>query len=151
MTPLGRAKKLVDWDLRFQSWSKSYFNQPYITAIRLRWRLLAKSHRTRQDWRALRAFVNAKGNSECYTELNDPNRSARSDLRSQLKVAARGDDEAMADGWRFSFRALETACLQPSGLELAWFDWQLLLRLIRLPFQEVIIFSLKNAVLRKSR
>ncbi|WP_296701681.1 lysine--tRNA ligase, partial [Algoriphagus sp.] len=87
----------------------------YITDYPIEMTPLAKKHRTEAGLvERFELFVNGKEIANAYTELNDPI-DQRERFEEQLKLAARGDDEAMAMDEDF-LRSLEYGMPPTSGM-----------------------------------
>jgi lysyl-tRNA synthetase class 2 len=133
---MGRGKLI---DEIFGAKVEAHLIQPtYITDYPIEMTPLAKKHRTEPGLvERFELFVNGKEIANAYTELNDPI-DQRERFEEQLKLAARGDDEAMAMDEDF-LRALEYGMPPTSGLGIG-IDRLTMLLTNKTTIQEVLFF-----------
>jgi lysyl-tRNA synthetase class 2 len=133
---MGRGKLI---DEIFGAKVEANLIQPtYITDYPIEMTPLAKKHRTSPGLvERFELFVNGKEIANAYTELNDPI-DQRERFEEQLKLAARGDDEAMAMDDDF-LRALEYGMPPTSGLGIG-IDRLTMLLTNKTTIQEVLFF-----------
>lgn len=132
----GRGKLI---DKIFSEFVEPKLIQPtYITDYPLEMTPLAKKHRDNPELvERFELFVNGKEIANAYTELNDP-LDQKQRFEDQLKLAERGDDEAMAMDKDF-LRALEYGMPPTSGLGIG-IDRLTMLFTDQSSIQEVIFF-----------
>jgi len=133
---MGRGKLI---DEIFGAKVEEHLIQPtYITDYPIEMTPLAKKHRNKPGLvERFELFVNGKEIANAYTELNDPI-DQRERFEEQLKLAARGDDEAMAMDEDF-LRALEYGMPPTSGLGIG-IDRLTMLLTNKTTIQEVLFF-----------
>lgn len=133
---MGRGKLI---DEIFGAKVEEHLIQPtYITDYPIEMTPLAKKHRSKPGLvERFELFVNGKEIANAYTELNDPI-DQRERFEDQLKLAARGDDEAMAMDEDF-LRALEYGMPPTSGLGIG-IDRLTMLLTNKTTIQEVLFF-----------
>ncbi|UZD22738.1 lysine--tRNA ligase [Algoriphagus halophytocola] len=133
---MGKGKLV---DEIFSEKVEAHLIQPtYITDYPIEMTPLAKKHRTEPGLvERFELFVNGKEIGNAYTELNDPI-DQRERFEEQLKLAERGDDEAMAMDEDF-LRALEYGMPPTSGLGIG-IDRLTMLMTDNTTIQEVLFF-----------
>ncbi len=133
---MGRGKLI---DEIFGAKVEANLIQPtYITDYPIEMTPLAKKHRSKPGLvERFELFVNGKEIANAYTELNDPI-DQRERFEEQLKLAARGDDEAMVMDEDF-LRALEYGMPPTSGLGIG-IDRLTMLLTNNTTIQEVLFF-----------
>ncbi|RZK50178.1 MAG: lysine--tRNA ligase [Pedobacter sp.] len=133
---MGRGKLI---DEIFGAKVEANLIQPtYITDYPIEMTPLAKKHRSKEGLvERFELFVNGKEIANAYSELNDPI-DQRERFEDQLKLAARGDDEAMAMDEDF-VRALEYGMPPTSGLGIG-IDRLVMLMTNQSTIQEVLFF-----------
>jgi lysyl-tRNA synthetase class 2 len=133
---MGRGKLI---DEIFGEKVEAHLIQPtYITDYPIEMTPLAKKHRTTEGLvERFELFVNGKEIANAYTELNDPI-DQRERFEDQLKLAARGDEEAMVLDEDF-LRSLEYGMPPTSGLGIG-IDRLTMLLTGQHSIQEVLFF-----------
>ncbi len=133
---MGRGKLI---DEIFGAKVEEHLIQPtYITDYPIEMTPLAKKHRTSPGLvERFELFINGKEIANAYTELNDPI-DQRERFEDQLKLAERGDDEAMMMDEDF-LRALEYGMPPTSGLGIG-IDRLTMLLTNKTTIQEVLFF-----------
>ena len=133
---MGKGK-LVD-EIFGEKVEANLIQPTYITDYPIEMTPLAKKHRTEPGLvERFELFVNGKEIANAYTELNDPI-DQRERFEDQLKLAARGDDEAMAMDEDF-LRSLEYGMPPTSGLGIG-IDRLTMLLTNKTTIQEVLFF-----------
>jgi lysyl-tRNA synthetase class 2 len=114
VTPQMGSAKLIDEI--FGATTEKHLIQPtYITDYPVEMSPLTKKHRSKPGLvERFELYVNGKEIANAYTELNDPI-DQKERFEEQLKLAERGDDEAMSMDLDF-IRSLEYAMPPTSGL-----------------------------------
>ncbi|KQB98991.1 lysine--tRNA ligase [Pedobacter sp. Hv1] len=138
---MGRGK-LID-ELFSEKVEANLIQPTYITDYPLEMTPLAKKHRSKEDLvERFELFVMGKEIGNAYSELNDPI-DQKERFEEQLKLAARGDDEAMAMDDDF-VRALEYGMPPTSGLGIG-IDRLVMLMTNQSTIQEVLFFPQMRA------
>lgn len=133
---MGRGK-LID-EIFGEKVEDQLIQPTYITDYPIEMTPLAKKHRSVDGLvERFELFVNGKEIANAYTELNDP-LDQRERFEEQLKLAERGDEEAMALDEDF-LRALEYGMPPTSGLGIG-IDRLAMLLTNRSSIQEVLFF-----------
>ncbi len=133
---MGRGK-LVD-ELFSEKVEANLIQPTYITDYPIEMTPLAKKHRSKEGLvERFELFVMGKEIGNAYSELNDPI-DQKERFEDQLKLAARGDDEAMAMDDDF-VRALEYGMPPTSGLGIG-IDRLVMLMTDQSTIQEVLFF-----------
>ncbi|MES2653512.1 MAG: lysine--tRNA ligase [Bacteroidota bacterium] len=142
---MGRGK-LID-ELFSEKVEANLIQPTYITDYPLEMTPLAKKHRSKDGLvERFELFVNGKEIANAYSELNDPI-DQKERFEEQLKLAARGDDEAMAMDDDF-VRALEYGMPPTSGLGIG-IDRLVMLMTNQSTIQEVLFFPQMRAEKKK--
>lgn len=138
---MGRGKLI---DEIFGEKVEAHLIQPtYITDYPIEMTPLAKKHRSQAGLvERFELFVNGKEIANAYSELNDPI-DQRERFEEQLRLAARGDEEAMALDEDF-LRALEYGMPPTSGLGIG-IDRLTMLLTNQSSIQEVLFFPQMKA------
>lgn len=138
---MGRGKLI---DEIFGEKVEGHLIQPtYITDYPIEMTPLAKKHREKPGLvERFELFVNGKEIANAYSELNDPI-DQRERFEEQLRLAARGDEEAMALDEDF-LRALEYGMPPTSGLGIG-IDRLTMLLTNQSSIQEVLFFPQMKA------
>jgi lysyl-tRNA synthetase class 2 len=133
---MGRGK-LVD-ELFSEKVEANLIQPTFITDYPIEMTPLAKKHRSKEGLvERFELFVMGKEIGNAYSELNDPI-DQKERFEEQLKLAARGDDEAMAMDDDF-VRALEYGMPPTSGLGIG-IDRLVMLMTDQSTIQEVLFF-----------
>lgn len=133
---MGRGK-LID-EIFSEKVEANLIQPTYITDYPLEMTPLAKKHRTEEGLvERFELFILGKEIGNAYSELNDPI-DQRERFEDQLKLAARGDHEAMAMDDDF-IRALEYGMPPTSGLGIG-IDRLVMLMTDQSTIQEVLFF-----------
>jgi lysyl-tRNA synthetase class 2 len=133
---MGRGK-LID-ELFSEKVEANLIQPTYITDYPIEMTPLAKKHRSKEGLvERFELFVNGKEIANAYSELNDPI-DQKERFEDQLKLAARGDSEAMAMDEDF-VRALEYGMPPTSGLGVG-IDRLVMLMTNQSTIQEVLFF-----------
>jgi len=143
---MGRAKLI---DEVFGETTEPHLIQPtFITDYPIEMTPLAKKHRSEEGLvERFELFVMGKEIANAYTELNDPIDQRRR-FEDQLRLAERGDEEAMAMDEDF-LRALEYGMPPCSGLGIG-IDRLVMLMTDQTSIQEVLFFPQMRAIKKKT-
>jgi len=142
---MGRGK-LVD-ELFSEKVEANLIQPTYITDYPIEMTPLAKKHRSKEGLvERFELFVNGKEIANAYSELNDPI-DQKERFEDQLKLADRGDEEAMAMDDDF-VRALEYGMPPTSGLGVG-IDRLVMLMTNQSTIQEVLFFPQMRAEKKK--
>ena len=121
----------------------------YITDYPIEMTPLAKKHRTSEGLvERFELFINGKEIANAYSELNDPI-DQRERFEDQLKLAERGDDEAMVLDEDF-LRALEYGMPPTSGLGIG-IDRLTMMMTGQSSIQEVLFFPQMKAEVQEGK
>jgi lysyl-tRNA synthetase class 2 len=138
---MGRGK-LID-EIFSEKVEANLIQPTYITDYPLEMTPLAKKHRSKDGLvERFELFVNGKEIANAYSELNDPI-DQKERFEDQLKLAARGDSEAMVMDDDF-IRALEYGMPPTSGLGMG-IDRLVMLMTNQSTIQEVLFFPQMRA------
>ncbi|MEM9848999.1 MAG: lysine--tRNA ligase [Bacteroidota bacterium] len=138
---MGRGK-LID-EIFGEKVEANLIQPTYITDYPIEMTPLAKKHRSKDGLvERFELFVNGKEIANAYSELNDPI-DQRERFEDQLKLAQRGDEEAMALDEDF-LRALEYGMPPTSGLGIG-IDRLTMLLTNQSSIQEVLFFPQMKA------
>jgi len=134
--------KLID-EIFSEKVEHNLIQPTYITDYPVEMSPLAKKHRTNPDLtERFELFVNGKELANAYSELNDPIEQ-RERFEDQLKLAQRGDDEAMVLDEDF-VRSLEYGMPPTSGLGIG-IDRLVMFLTNNASIQEVLFFPQMKA------
>ena len=135
-TTMGKGKLI---DAIFGETSESKYIQPtFIIDYPIEMSPLTKKHRAKQGLvERFELMVNGKEIANAYSELNDPI-DQRERFHEQLKLAARGDDEAMFIDHDF-LRALEYGMPPTSGIGIG-IDRLVMMMTNQPSIQDVLLF-----------
>lgn len=138
---MGRGK-LID-EIFGEKVEANLIQPTYITDYPIEMTPLAKKHRTKDGLvERFELFVNGKEIANAYSELNDPI-DQRQRFEDQVKLAARGDDEAMVLDEDF-LRSLEFGMPPTSGLGIGM-DRLTMLLAGQHSIQDVLLFPQMKA------
>jgi lysyl-tRNA synthetase class 2 len=135
---MGKGKLI---DELFGEFCEGSFIQPtFITDYPVEMSPLTKMHRSKPGLtERFELMVNGKELANAYTELNDPI-DQRNRFEEQMKLAGRGDDEAMVIDHDF-LRALEYGMPPTSGMGIG-IDRFVMLLTGQTTIQEVLLFPM---------
>jgi len=133
---MGKGK-LID-ELFSDKCQKHYIQPTFITDYPVEMSPLTKKHRSKPGLvERFELFINGKELANAYSELNDPVEQ-RLRFEEQMKLAARGDDEAMTIDNDF-LRALEYGMPPTSGIGIG-IDRLAMLYTNNVSIQDVLLF-----------
>ncbi|MHA8091813.1 lysine--tRNA ligase [Aquirufa regiilacus] len=135
-TQMGKGK-LID-ELFGETVEANLIQPTFITDYPVEMSPLTKKHRSKEGLvERFELFVNGKEIANAYSELNDPI-DQKERFEDQLRLAEKGDDEAMAMDYDF-LRSLEYAMPPTSGIGIG-IDRLTMLMTNQVSIQEVLFF-----------
>ena len=133
---MGKGK-LID-EIFGEKCEHHYVQPTFITDYPIEMSPLTKKHRTKEGLvERFELFVNGKEIANSYSELNDPI-DQRERFEEQMRLAERGDDEAMVIDHDF-LRALEYGMPPTAGLGIG-IDRLCMMMTNQVSIQEVLFF-----------
>ena len=133
---MGRGK-LID-EIFGEKCEHTYIQPTFITDYPIDMSPLTKAHRDKQGYtERFELFINGTEVANAYSELNDPI-DQRERFEEQVKLAERGDDEAMFIDQDF-LRALEYGMPPTSGVGIG-IDRLVMMLTDQTSIQEVLLF-----------